>query len=192
MSPYSNQTFTISNPQNPAPQGNSSTFDDAYRDCVSKLGNAPGPGLVAAASVIQISQTTGVDPTLFSVTWYEESRFRYFPENGRHGGGDADIGPGQVHPGTWDKAPYTSGLRNPFGTNRAVGQVFNGNPIENLLLSAYALDSRAGSRAKKAGLYKAGQVGGDGYQTRVNNFNKNAKVYDDFFNCLARRGFRAP
>lgn len=156
---------------------------------MSKLGNAPAPGLVAAASVIQISQTTGVDPTLFSVTWHEESRFRCFPENGPHGGGDADIGPGQLHPGTWDKAPYTSGLRNPFGTNRAVGQVFNGNPIENLLLMSYALDSRAGSRAKKAGLYKAGSTSGPGYQGRVNTFNKYAKGYDDFFNCLARRGF---
>ena len=93
-------------------------------------------------------------------------------------------------PGTKRNTP--ADCENPFGTNRAVGQVFNGNPIENLLLMAYALDSRAGGRAKKAGLYKAGSTSGPGYQDRVNRFTKYAKGYDDFFNCLARRGFKAP
>jgi len=139
-----------------------------------------------------MSQTTGVDPSLFSVTWYEEGRFSYEPKNGPHGDGTADIGPGQLSPGVWDKAPYTSGLRNPFGTNREVGQVFNGNPVENLLLTAYALNSLPGSRANKAGLYKAGSVEGPGYQKRVNNFNSHVKGYDAFYSCLAQRGFKAP
>jgi hypothetical protein len=80
-------------------------------------------------------------------------------------------------------------LKNPFGTNRKVGEEFNGDPIENLLLTAYALDSRAGSRAEKAGLYKAGQKGGNGYEHRVNEFNKYQKGYDYFNNCLKGKGF---
>jgi hypothetical protein len=80
-------------------------------------------------------------------------------------------------------------LRNPFGTNRGVNDEFNGDPIENLLLTAYALDSRAGSLAEKAGLYKAGHKGGDGYEHRVNEFNKYQKGYDDFNSCLKGKGF---
>jgi hypothetical protein len=57
---YINPTFPpgslYTDPQNSGQQGKSSLFDDAYTDCASKLGNAPDPGLVPAASVIQMSQ----------------------------------------------------------------------------------------------------------------------------------------
>jgi len=91
------------------------------------------------------------------------------------------------------------GLQNPFGTNRKVGEFFNGNAKENIILGARALNSFFGpvtgdNRAIAAGLYKAGKVNGPGYTKRVAIFksqakNKNGLGYDAFFSCLKDKGY---
>jgi hypothetical protein len=131
----------------------------------------------------------------------------YAPFNGPHGDGTADIGPGQLNPPIWDKSPYTDGLKSPFGTNREVGQVFNGWGYENLVVTARALISVKGSREHQAGIFRAGhqfdpiykgkgknrkKVGeklNEAYQARVNALRGVAPSYDAFFECMRKQGF---
>jgi hypothetical protein len=189
-------------PQNPAgfnPQG---TFDDAYKSCLGTLGKSVAPGLAQAAAIIDVANKTGVDSTLLAVTWRFEGaldqygQFNFQPTNGLHTSKTniGDIGPGQLFPDIWDKSPYTDDLNhrklNPFGTNRNVGQVFNGNAYDNLIVTGRALGTARGAqRADAAGRYRAGNPSGVGYGDRVQNFKDNAKNYDAFFNCLAKKGF---
>jgi YD repeat-containing protein len=186
------------------PQGSGShgTFDDAYQNCLGSLAGQPEPGLAQAADIILIANRTSVDPTLLAVTWLNEGwkdsdgHFNFAPNVALHSPGNpiGDIGPGGLYPGTWDKAPYTDGLQNPFGSNRQVGQPFNGNSFENLFVAARALNSffgpvRGNERSKVAGLYRAGSESGYGYKDRVARFKKQSPGYDAFFNCLAKQGF---
>ena len=148
-----------------------------------------------------VSNRTGVDPTLLSVTWrfeggYDAFGFNFQPTNGMHTPSTqvGDVGPGALYPPTWNKSPYTDGLSNPFGTNLNRGQVFNGNAFENLMVTGRALNSFAGpatgaQRADVAGLYRAGSRTNPGYKERVQNFKDNVKNYDAFFGCLAKKGF---
>jgi YD repeat-containing protein len=178
-------------------RGTEEKFTKAYKACQEHLANAPDPGITNTATILQL--TGIVDPMLLAVTWYNESGgFNARPTNGIHGKDNpiGDIGPGQVYPGIWNKSPYTDNLKNPFGTNLGVGQKFNGDPFENLILTARALSAPLGrvtgdaERAKAAGLYKAGSETGPGYQTRVDKFNGTRAGFDAFFNCLAKFGFK--
>ena len=182
-------------------------FSDAYNNCLSELGNAPAPGEGQAKVIIDIANKTGVDRTLLAATWRYEggvdsNGFVWNPTNGPHGDGTADIGPGQLNPSIWDKSPYTAGLGDPFGTNRDVGQVFNGNGYHNLVVTARALLSGGGSREHQAGIFRAGhefnkqkgskkkqKVTNPTYQARVDAFNGVAPNYDAFFNCMKGKGF---
>ena len=194
---------------------NSASFGDAYKNCLSNLGNnpdAPAPGEAQAMGIIIIANETGIDRTLLAATWRFEGGygdnppygkgFIWEPLNGPHGGGKADIGPGQLNPEIWDKSPFTDGLRDPFGTNRKVREKFNGIIMDNLILTARALMHRTGSRDHQAGLFKAGQqydtvgkgknkrqVERSDYRRRVDAFNGVAPNYDSFFDCLRKRGF---
>jgi hypothetical protein len=172
------------------------SFHQAYVDCKSQLGNSPEPGVRQASYIVQAADATEIDRTLFAVTWNEESRFVFYPPNGIHGRNEliGDIGPGQLFPGVWDKSPYIDGLKNPFGSNREVGQIFNGNFDDNLLLMGRALHSFFGNvtgdkRAEAAGLYKAGSTTGPGYSDRVKKFNEQKNGYDKFFDCLRKAGY---
>lgn len=183
-------------PQNPAgfnPQG---TFDDAYKGCVGSLGKSMAPGLTQADRILDVANKTGVDPTLLAVTWRFESSFSFQPTNGMHTPNTqtGDIGPGQLFPDIWDKSPYTDDVNhrklNPFGTNRNVGQMFNGNAYDNLIVAGRALGTAQGAgRADAAGIFRAGASGNPGYKERVQNFKDNVKNYDAFFGCLAKKGF---
>ena len=183
-------------PQNPSePQG---TFDQAYQDCLSSLGNAPAPGLSQAAEILMVANRTGVNPTLLSVTWRFEGgsdqrgEFNFAPVNGMHTPSVqmGDVGPGQLYPGTWNKSPYTDGLSNPFGTNLNRGEPFNGSPFDNLMVTGRALGTAQGKdRANAAGIYRAGKSTNAGYNDRVKNFNDNKAGYDAFYDCLAKKGF---
>ena len=177
-------------------------FDGAYQNCLGALGNSVAPGLGQAADILWVANRTGVDPTLLSVTWRFEGstndlgQFNLAPTTNKHSADTniGDVGPGQLYPPTWNKSPYTDGLRNPFGTNTQVGQSFNGNSVENLVVTARALNSFAGpvrgaNRADAAGLYRAGSRTNEGYKERVQNFKNNYKNYDRFFGCLAKKGF---
>jgi hypothetical protein len=190
-------------------------FGEAYSNCLGSLGNnreAPAPGLNQAEAIMFVNIYTGVDPTLLAATWRYEggfdpnSGFLFNPKNGTHNRArtEADIGPGQLHPGTWDKAPYTNEVNNPFGTNRQVGDIFNGSPMDNLIVTGRALMSRPGDRAHQAGLFRAGRqydlvkdrrgkvIGKNenpDYRARADAFNGVAPNYDSFFNCLRKQGF---
>jgi len=182
-------------PQNPSePQG---TFDAAYKSCLGTLGNSIAPGLAQAADILMVGNRTGVDPTLLSVTWrfeggYDQFGFNFQPTNGFHTRNTeiGDVGPGALYPPTWNKSPYTDGLSNPFGTNLNKGQVFNGNAFENLMVAGRALGTAQGAqRANAAGIYRAGSSTNPGYKERVQNFKDNARNYDAFYGCLAKKGF---
>jgi hypothetical protein len=191
-----------------APQN---SFGNAYNGCLGKLGKNQAPGEYQAKAIIDVANQTGVDRTLLAATWRFEGGygdnpfgpgFIWEPLNGPHGGGRADIGPGQLNPEIWDKSPYTDGLGDPFGTNRKVGERFNGLIMDNLIVTARALMSRSGSRDHQAGLFKAGQqyttvgrgknkqqVERSDYRRRVDAFNNVAPSYDAFFDCLRGQGF---
>jgi hypothetical protein len=188
------------------------TFDDAYKNCLGKLSNnedAPAPGLLQTGTIMTIAFLTGVDTTLLAATWryeggFDSNGFLWTPTNGLHREGNpiGDIGPGQIYPGIWEKSPFTNGLTNPLGTNRKVEEGFNGNPYENLVLTARALLDAKGSREHQAGMFRAGRqfdtvgkgkkkkkVENSTYRRRVNAFNKVAPNYDSFFDCLRSKGF---
>ena len=175
----------------PSPQD---PFIKAHADCKGKLGSTPDPGITNTATIIDVANNTGVDRTLLAVTWHEESRFSDGQglKNGIHGPNEliGDIGPGQLFPGIWGVLAQEKGL-NAFGTNREVGQVFNGNARDNLLLAGFALGAaKGGSRAAAAGAYRAGNnPSNSDYQTRATTFNGFANGYDAFFDCLRQQGF---
>ncbi len=186
-------------PKAPPPPDPPGVFDDAYRDCLPKLGKEVAPGLVQASAIVQAADTSHVDRTLLAFTWFQEAGgFNFHPTNGLHDPDEliGDIGPGQVFPGIWGVSPFTDGLDDPFGSNREVGhQEFNGDPVENLVLAGRALNHPLGAvqgnrRREAAGLYKAGSQSGPGYQTRVDKWgNANVNAYDAFFGCLKDKGF---
>lgn len=195
------------------PQGD--PFGDAYRNCLGALGNnpnAPAPGQDQARAIIKVANDIGVDPTLLAATWRFEggfdlnSGFLWNPKNGTHNPARtrADIGPGQVNPEIWNKEPFTNGLSNPFGTNRKVGEIFNGSGMDNLKLTARALNAASGPRDHKAGIFRAGRqfdvdrnkagkvikkTENRSYRLRADEFNSVAPNYDSFFECLAKQGF---
>jgi len=173
-------------------------FITAYGECLSSLKKSPAPGVTQTAYLIQTADTEGTDRTLMAVTWKEESKFQFYPETGLHSAGekDGDIGPGQLFPGIWEKTGNDTKkglIKNPFGTNREYQQprlVFNGDPFDNLRLTARALGGARGqARAKAAAMYRAGSPKGAGYKERLQNFKDHYKNYDAFFNCLRGKGF---
>ncbi len=169
-------------------------FERAYKDCLPTLGKEKAPPITQAAYIIQAADSTSVDRTLLTVTWWEESKFEFFPLTGLHTPDNliGDIGPGQIFPGIWDYLREEG--ENPFGSNRGIGERFNGRPIDNLLLTGRALNAPLGevsgpARATAAGLYRAGHIGGIGYQDRFDAFERKKQGYDDFWECLRKKGF---
>ncbi len=171
-------------PQNTEPKG---IFDAAYAECKKKLGKSVAPGLAQTDRILNVANKEKVDPTLLAITWrFEgstttvngETVFNFAPINGLHTSDTdiGDIGPGALFPGIWNKSPYTDGLKNPFGANLKVGEVFNGDVTDNLKLTARALNSffgpvRGAKRAEAAGLFRAGTKD-DRYKARVKNFGQ--------------------
>lgn len=162
-----------------------------WMDCISKIRPSRFLTFGDTKKLLKTHEQEGTDLTLMTVTWQLESGFDDNPLNGRHERGNptGDIGPGQLYPGIWEKSPFTDGLRNPFGSARAVGDRFNGDVSENLMLMARAYNSMRGTRSQMAGLYKAGSTTGPGYQQRVTSFNQLAPTWDRFYNCLAGRAY---
>ncbi len=182
------------------PAAGADPFIDAYLGCVGNLKSSPPPGITQTAYLIQAADTEGTDRTLLAITWqheggYDNNGFKFFPTTGLHTSDQliGDIGPGQLFPGIWDKVANDKDkglLKNPFGSNRAVGEVFNGNVLDNLRLTARALGPARGvARAKAAAIYRAGGPKGAGYKDRIQNFKDHFKNYDAFFNCLRGKGF---
>jgi len=144
-------------------------------------------------SVLDTSALERADATLIAVTWAAESSFSLNPGNHyRYSDGGEDIGPMQIANTIWNKSPYTDGLGDVYGSDQSRGGTFNGTPYANLRAGARALNDAGGSRANKAGIFRAGATyqknegGPEAYRSRVGQFNAWAKTYDDFFGCLRR------
>ena len=109
--------------------------------------------------------------------------------NGRAIG--ADVGPGQIaNNGVFTKSPWTDGLGDPFGTFTTQRVPFDGNPLDNLRLSARILNSYGGGRTA-AGRYHSGTGPFSKTPGGIKAFNDRAKQYDQlqpsysaFFNCM--------
>jgi hypothetical protein len=131
---------------------NPTQFKDQYIRCAEAAGGPVPPR--SAVTVIQtVSQMEGIDPTVLAVTWGAEAsppfsfdsvgHPRY--KNGKAIG--ADVGPGQIaNNGPFTKSPWTDGLGDPFGTFTTQRVPFDGNPLDNLRLSARILKSDGGGR----------------------------------------------
>jgi len=180
--------------------GGGDPFITAYLGCIGDLKSSPRPGVTQTAYLIQAADTEGTDRTLVAITWqheggYDNNGFKFFPTNGFHTRKDpiGDIGPGQLYPGIWEKVANDKGkglIKNPFGSNRKVGEGFNGDPFDNLRLTARALGpARGEARAKAAAIYRAGGPKGDGYNERIKNFKDHYQNFNRFFNCLRGKGF---
>jgi hypothetical protein len=189
-------------PQNPDIISLHNTVRANYDKCKPILTNSPAAKLkgdmalhfvdeATALSVLDTSALEGVDATLIGAMWAAESSFGLNPSNHYRGGdGGEDIGPMQIANTVWNKSPYIDNLGDVFGTDQSRGGTFNGNPYANLRAGARAINDAGGSRANKAGVFRAGagwaktKQGVAAYNYRVRQFNAWAKTYDDFFRCL--------
>jgi len=175
-----------------------------YDGCKSILTSSPANKLkkdlklhfvdeATAMAVLDTSALERVDATLIAVTWAAESSFSLNPGNHyRYSDRGEDIGPMQIANTIWNKSPYTDGLGDVFGSDQSRGGTFNGNPYANLRAGARALNDAGGSRANKAGIFRAGATyqkndgGPEAYNRRVTQFNSWSGTYDKFFECLRK------
>ena len=99
-----------------------------------------------ATAIVGTSALEGTDPTLIAVTWAAEAipPFNFYPVSNPRNDGGSDVGPMQTATTVYNKAPFTDGVADPFGTTRSNTQAFNGNPYQNLLLGARALNDAYG------------------------------------------------
>ena len=177
-------------PQNPT------HFRDQYDRCAEQAGGRVPPRSVVA-TIGLVSEMEGIDPTVLAVTWGSEASPPFsFDSVGhpRHKNGKAigaDVGPGQIaNNGPFTKSPWTDGLGDPFGTFTTQRVPFDGNPLDNLRLTARILNSDGGGRAA-AGRYHSGTgpfsktpEGIKAFNDRVKQYDQLQPSYSAFFRCM--------
>jgi RHS repeat-associated protein len=172
----------------------------SYQACKGLASIPEGP----ANDILSVSSQQGTDPGLLAVTWGNESGFSYNPPPNPRWNEDRtriigyDVGPIQVANTIWNKAPFTDGLPNAFGTDIGAAQFgqrspFNGNAFNNLSVGARALNDGMGrsgrpkgvsALADAAGIFRSGPSRKGSYWTRVGEYNAEHRAYDRFFNCM--------
>jgi hypothetical protein len=147
-----------------------------------------------ARATLQAANLEGADVVALAVTISAESGdwFRGASDstNGPHGGGTADIGPGQIDYGGLNNSPLFNGLVNVFGSNTQVGSVFNGSVLDNLRATARLIQDMGGGR-EGAIHYHSGkgdflhtQDGQNALRARTKQYDNRAPGYRSFFDCL--------
>jgi RHS repeat-associated protein len=176
--------------------------DDLYQRCKGRAASVIPKD--AAEAILNTASVEGIDPTLLSVTWRNESGFSFNPKpNPRYEGKGRnrklvgyDTGPMQISTNYYDKSPFTDGLPGAFGTfamdwNTKEYAPFNGDPYDNLRAGAraYTKDilSRSRNNADAAGLFRAGSRTGPGYSDRSAQYTREASRDRSFFDCLMGR-----
>ncbi|MDQ1638475.1 MAG: hypothetical protein QOF62_1814 [Pyrinomonadaceae bacterium] len=165
-----------------------------YNHCAKKLGRGvPMPEMERARLISQAARDENIAPELLAVTVSAENG-KWFAGgddiNGRHGGGTADVGPGQLDYAGLQNWPALNGLDNVWGTNTGVGQTFNGNDRSNLRASARYIQDLGGGREgtihyhSGRGPFSRKPEGQVALQKRTREYDQRANSYRDFFNCL--------
>jgi RHS repeat-associated protein len=170
-------------------------LNDAFGSA-SSHGGRNLPGLYSANLVLQVSEQTGVDAVLLAVTWAIESNWSLHPKNNGNRNGSVDIGPMQLNYQTWSgDAGKGYIVGNAFGTNLSKGQVFNGDPIANLVSAANILeelvelfgDKAAGYYRTGFGAWSRSEQGVAARRARQEKFQGMKAAYADFFDCIGGR-----
>ncbi len=149
------------------------------------------PPMEATELILKACALENGDPTQICVTWRRESLFYLHPVGNPRSDGGCDVGCLQLATTYWNRAPYTQGLTNPFGTSWNNWAPFNGSPLDNLRLGFRVykeLIQRADKdRSVAAGLFRAGHIdetSNSAYQIRKAEFEGIATRYDAFFNLM--------
>jgi hypothetical protein len=171
---------------------------DIYEECMKKIPpGVPVPSRDQARAIARAAREEGIHPMYLAVTASTESRpsFNLYPMNGPHGGGTADIGPGQLDYAGLQNWSGLAGLTNVFGTNLAVGQQFNGDPVSNLRAAARLIQDMGGGREgtihyhSGKGSFLKKPAGQQALKARTREYNQRAPGYQAFFDCLATDPF---
>jgi RHS repeat-associated protein len=179
------------NSRDPTPVDSFNPFAEnpRYAECAKLTSNAPPSN--AASAIDAVASLTGISPTLLAVTWANESGFSFAPMQNLNDltPGNVDVGPLQINYNTFHSSSAVSGLSNVFGDLNSTG-IFNGNPFENLVAGARILRGY-GSGRTAAGRYRTGtgsfsksKQGKVDFKIRAESYDKLAKGYDAFFDCL--------
>jgi YD repeat-containing protein len=172
----------------------------SYETCKSSLaGKVPVPTFENARAVLEAARLEKAGVVALAVTISAESG-EWFKgaspsTNGPHGGGTADVGPGQIDYGGLQNSSLFNGLGNVFGSNTGVGDVFNGNVIDNLRATARLIQDMGGGR-QGAIHYHSGTGdflhkpdGQKALQARTKQYDNRAPAYRRFFECLGAPRF---
>jgi hypothetical protein len=169
---------------------------DPYDDCKGKIAKGiPVPSAEAARAISQAARAEGVAPEDLAVTASAEAHFNLYPINGPHGGGTADIGPTQMDYAGLQNWSGLNGLTNVFGTNTAVGQQFNGDPVMNLRAAARLINDMGGGKEgtihwhSGTGPWSRSADGQRALRDRKKEYEQRAPSYKAFFDCLRANPF---
>jgi RHS repeat-associated protein len=149
--------------------------------------------------VISIANEMKIPPELLAMTWFRETQFDLNPPNNSNANGTIDIGPMQINynPSTGQVTNVSDGSRrdvptefynslgDPLGTNLSAGQVFNGDPVDNIRLGAKLLQrlrDHFGTARAAFRHYNYNEPG------RQRFWDENQQKWTDFFKCLAFPG----
>jgi hypothetical protein len=146
----------------------------------------------SARLISQAARDEKIAPQLLGVTVAAENA-NWFAGgadiNGPHGGGTADIGPGQLDYASLQNWSALNGLDNVWGTNTGVGQTFNGNESSNLRASARYIQDNGGGREGTIHYYSGKgdflhKLAVKLLSKRSRQYNAWASSYRKFFNCV--------
>jgi YD repeat-containing protein len=180
--------------RNHAPQLGALRMIKAYQDCTKQMNrNVPVPAFDRASLIAEAARAEKQSPEFLAVSVSVESSVWFTggdATNGPHGGGTADVGPGQLDYGSLKDWSVISDLENVWGSNTGVGQTFNGSALNNLRASARYINDLGGGRDgtihyhSGKGPWLKKPDGQRALKTRTDEYDKRAPSYHKLFECL--------